>query len=118
MNMSHSPPMSPPTKISSVIAQRPLDSQCGMNCAPRRILVCDGCAQQRHQPITALLIDSALEAMNLGGNQLESAPHDFAEILRIELLTNPKFLKQESISVRIPWGIAKEQLCLLATFDN
>lgn len=42
------------------------------------------CAEQCHQPIAPILVNGALEAMNLCRDQLESPPHDFAEIFWIE----------------------------------
>jgi hypothetical protein len=59
-----------------------------MDSPARRILMRDRCAEQRHQSIPAVLINGALETVNLGCNQLECSPHDHSEILGIELLTN------------------------------
>src|SRR5229473_2496838 len=57
-----------------------------MDRPPRRVLVRDRRAEQRHQPVTAVLVNSAFETMNLGCDQFEAAPHNLMDILRIELL--------------------------------
>src|ERR1700739_345781 len=57
-----------------------------MDRPPGRVLVGDRRAEQRHQPVTAELVYSPLETMNLGCDQFEAAPHNLMDILRIELL--------------------------------
>ena len=54
-----------------------------MHGAPRRVLVRDRCSEQRHEPVAAVLIDGAFEAVNFGGDQLEAALNDAMDLLRI-----------------------------------
>ena len=63
-----------------------LDPERRMHRAPRRVFVRDRRAEQRHHPVTAVLVDGPLESMNLGCDQFEAAPHNLMDILRIELL--------------------------------
>src|SRR5579862_6043839 len=57
-----------------------------MHGAPRRVLVRYRRSEQSHEPIAAVLVDGALEAVNFSANQLEAALDDAMDLLRIELL--------------------------------
>jgi hypothetical protein len=51
-----------------------------------RVFMGERGAEQCHQPIAAILVNSALEPMNFSRNELKSTPHDLAQVLRVELL--------------------------------
>src|SRR5208337_1763153 len=57
-----------------------------MHGAPRRVLVRNRRSEQRHEPVAAVLVDGAFEAVNFGGDQLEAALNDAMDLLGIELL--------------------------------
>src|SRR5271166_2606609 len=54
--------------------------------ASRRVLVRDRRSEQRHEPVSAVLVDGAFEAVNFGGDQLEATLNDAMDLLGIELL--------------------------------
>ena len=57
-----------------------------MHRAPRVVLVRDGRAEQRHDPVAEELVDRALVAVHLGQHQLEGARHEAVDVLGVEPL--------------------------------
>src|ERR1700733_2174776 len=88
-----------------MVTQRSLNTECGVNRPSGRVLVRDRRAKQRHQPITTILVNTALEPMNFRCDQFETAPYNVMDVLRIELLGHSS--KSSKIA---------EQNCDLAAF--
>src|SRR6516225_683129 len=92
--------------------QRSLNAERGMNRPPGRVLVCDRRAEQRHQPVTAVLVNSAFETVNLGCDQFEAVPHNLMDIFRIELLGhsgksgNIAEQYRDLAALALPWGVS------------
>src|SRR3989449_2193584 len=73
-------------ELLRVIAERLLDSERRVDGAPRSVLVGDGRAEERHDAVARVLVDRALEPVDLRSDQLEAALDDAVHVLRIELL--------------------------------
>jgi len=69
-----------------VLLDRALDAEGRVHRASRAVLVRYGRAEKRHDPVARVLVDGALEAVDLGGDQRETAVHDRVDLLRIPLL--------------------------------
>ena len=54
--------------------------------AARAVLVRDGCPEQRHHAVARVLVDRALEPVDLGGDRLEAALDDPVHLLGVEAL--------------------------------
>ncbi len=67
-----------------------------MDGAPRRVLVRNRRSEQRHEPITAVLVDSAFEAMNFRADQLEAPLNDFMDLFGIKLLAERGVIREIS----------------------
>ena len=67
-----------------------------MHGAPRRVLVRYRRSEQRHEPVAAVLVDGAFEAVNFGGDQLEAALNDAMDLLGIELLAERGVVREIS----------------------
>ena len=64
----------------------PPDAERRVHRALRVVLVGDGRAEQRHDPVAEELVDGALVAVHLGEHQLEGAGHQAVDVLGIEAL--------------------------------
>ena len=73
-------------QLAIVVAQRALHRERRVDGAARAVLVGDGGAEQRHHPVPGVLVDGALEAVDLRGDELEAPVDDPVHVLRIELL--------------------------------
>ena len=69
-----------------VVSERPLDRERGVRRPARAVLVSDRGAEERHHAVARVLVDRALEPVNLGRDQLEASVHDAVHVLRIQLL--------------------------------
>ena len=65
---------------------RALDPERGVDGAPRAVLVRDGRAEEGHHAVARVLVDRALEAVDLGGDGLEAPVHDLVNILGVKPL--------------------------------
>jgi hypothetical protein len=73
-------------ELFRVRAECPLDAKRGENRAPRMVLVSDGRAEERHDPVAEKLIDRSLVAMNLGQHRLEGSAHQTVNVLGVHAL--------------------------------
>jgi hypothetical protein len=73
-------------QLAIVVPERPLDREGRVGRAPRTVLVRDRRAEEGHHPVAGVLVDRALEAMHLRGDQLEAPVHDPVHVLRVLLL--------------------------------
>src|SRR3989441_7555977 len=73
-------------ELLRVIAERLLDSERRVDGAPRSVRVGDRRAEERHDAAARVLVDRALEPVDLRSDQLEAALDDAVHVLRIELL--------------------------------
>jgi hypothetical protein len=69
-----------------VISECPLDGERGVSRAPRAVLVSDGRAKERHHAVAGVLVDRALEPVDLGRDQLEASVNDAVHVLGVQLL--------------------------------
>ena len=72
-------------QLVRVAAQRVAQVQCGVASPLRVVFVRDRGTEQRHDAVTAVLVDRALEAVNAFGQDLEEAIHDAVPLLGVEL---------------------------------
>ena len=73
-------------ELAAVDRGRALDAERGVDGPPRAVLVRDGRAEERHHAVARVLVDGALEAVDLGGDPLEAPVHDRVHVLGVELL--------------------------------
>jgi hypothetical protein len=73
-------------ELARELADCALDAESGVDGAPRAILVGDGGAEERHHAVARVLVDGALEPMNLGRDQLEAAVDDGVDLFGVEVL--------------------------------
>jgi hypothetical protein len=71
-------------QVVAVRGERPLEAEGRVDRAQRVVLMGDGRAEQRHEPVAEELIDGTLVAVNLAEHQLEGTVHESVDVLGIE----------------------------------
>ena len=67
----------------------------------RVVLVCDGRAEQRHDPIAQELVDGSLHAVDFGQHELKDLGHEPVDFLRVESLgkrVNPETSTKRTVT--------------------
>jgi hypothetical protein len=75
-----------PLELVSVLREAPLDAERRVRRPPRSVLVSDRRAEERHDAVTPILVDRAVEAVDFGGDPLEAAFHDPVDVFGVEFL--------------------------------
>src|SRR5207253_3759463 len=79
-----------------VVGDGALDAERRVDGAARAVLVRDRRAEERHDAVTRVLVDRALEAMYLGRDPLEAAVDDPVHLFGVELLGQARESRQIS----------------------
>jgi hypothetical protein len=73
-------------QLAAVLGERALDAECRVHGAARAVLVRDGRPEERHDAVPRVLVDGPLEAVDLGGDELEAGVDDAMDLFRVQLL--------------------------------
>jgi hypothetical protein len=76
--------------LAAQIADRALDAKCGVPGAACAILVRDGHPKESHHAVARVLVDRALEPVDLGSYRLEAPVHNLVNVLWVAFLSQAR----------------------------